>query len=231
MNIGLIMSYRQGTDLLSKFRQARELELDSCQLSIWDSSLYTDEQAEIIRNAVQQTGLAISALWAGWGGPMEWNFTAGPATLGLVPVSYRSMRLNDLMLASAFAVKIGVQDIATHVGFLPENPADPNYNGVSSALRSLVRVMKERDQYFLEAFGRYVRNVHCKDGDYPTDGRNLGREKALGQGRVNLPLILKKLKALGYDRALTIEREISGPEQIRDIKAARQLLLELLDTV
>ncbi|NLM79109.1 MAG: sugar phosphate isomerase/epimerase [Ruminococcaceae bacterium] len=275
MNIGLIMSYRQGTDLLSKFRQARELELDSCQLSIWDSSLYTDEQAEIIRNAVQQTGLAISALWAGWGGPMEWNFTAGPATLGLVPVSYRSMRLNDLMLASAFAVKIGVQDIATHVGFLPENPDDPNYNGVISALRSLVRVMKERDQYFLfetgqetpvtllraiedigtdnlginfdmanlllygkanpadalDVFGRYVRNVHCKDGDYPTDGRNLGREKALGQGRVNLPLILKKLKALGYDRALTIEREISGPEQIRDIKAARQLLLELLDTV
>jgi sugar phosphate isomerase/epimerase len=76
----------------------------------------------------------------------------------------------------------------------------------------------------LDIIGRYVRGVHAKDGEYPTDGRSLGREQPLGQGRVNVPALVAKLKALGYRGALTIEREISGPRQIEDIKLAIRLL-------
>ncbi len=272
MQIGIMISYRAGDDILAKFEQARSLGLEGCQLSIWDTATYTDEQAALILDAQAKTGLDITALWAGWSGPKEWNFTGGPATLGLVPPAYRGIRLEELLAASAFAPKIKVTDIITHVGFIPEDPADPDYNGTITALRHLAGVMQSRGQYFLfetgqetpvtilraiedigtdnlginfdmanlllygkanpvdalDVFGTYVRNVHCKDGEYPTDGKHLGREKALGQGRVNLPLIIKKLKELGYNGPLTIEREISGDEQIRDIKAARQLLLELL---
>lgn len=76
----------------------------------------------------------------------------------------------------------------------------------------------------LDVIGRYVRGVHAKDGEYPTDGRSLGKEKPLGQGRVNFPVLIPKLKSLGYTGALTIEREISGPRQIADIKLAIGLL-------
>ncbi|MBI3973002.1 MAG: sugar phosphate isomerase/epimerase [Chloroflexi bacterium] len=76
----------------------------------------------------------------------------------------------------------------------------------------------------LDVFGQYVRGVHAKDGEYPTDGRSLGRERPLGQGRVNFPALIGKLKALGYGGALTIEREISGPQQIEDIRLAIRLL-------
>ena len=80
----------------------------------------------------------------------------------------------------------------------------------------------------LDVFGTYVVGVHAKDGEYPTDGRQLGVEKPLGEGRVNFPVLVPKLKALGYDGALTIEREISGPRQIEDIKRAIAILSELL---
>ncbi len=79
----------------------------------------------------------------------------------------------------------------------------------------------------LDVFGQYVRGVHAKDGEYPTNGRELGVEKPLGEGRVNFPVLIPKLKALGYAGALTIEREISGPQQIEDIRAAIDLLSEL----
>lgn len=79
----------------------------------------------------------------------------------------------------------------------------------------------------LDIFGQYVRGVHAKDGEYPTDGNNLGREKPLGQGRVNFPVLIPKLKACGFTGALTIEREISGPQQIADIKMAIRLLQPL----
>lgn len=76
----------------------------------------------------------------------------------------------------------------------------------------------------LDVFGKYVRNVHGKDGAYPASGRYLGDEKPMGEGRVNYPAFIRKLKEIGYDRYITIEREIGGEEQIRDILAAKELL-------
>lgn len=83
----------------------------------------------------------------------------------------------------------------------------------------------------LDVIGAFVRGVHAKDGEYPTDGRRLGVEKPLGEGRVNFPAFLAKLNKLSYDGALTIEREIHGPQQIADIKAAKRLLEDILATL
>jgi sugar phosphate isomerase/epimerase len=80
----------------------------------------------------------------------------------------------------------------------------------------------------LDIVGRYVRGVHAKDGEYPTNGSKLGVEKPLGEGRVNFPVLLRKLHELGYDGALTIEREISGPRQIEDIRAGKEYLEQIL---
>ncbi len=42
----------------------------------------------------------------------------------------------------------------------------------------------------LDIFGKYVRGVHAKDGEYPTNGYELGEEKPLGEGRVNFPVLV-----------------------------------------
>src|SRR5258708_5965138 len=80
----------------------------------------------------------------------------------------------------------------------------------------------------LDVIGRYVRGVHAKDGEYPTNGRELGLERAIGEGRVNFPLLISKLKTLGYTGAITIEREVSGPAQLEGIEQARRILAPLL---
>ena len=80
----------------------------------------------------------------------------------------------------------------------------------------------------LDVFGRYVREVHAKDGLYPTDGTKLGKEAPLGEGKVNFPVLIPKLKAMGFSGALTIEREIKeGEQQMRDIRKAIDLLTPL----
>lgn len=80
----------------------------------------------------------------------------------------------------------------------------------------------------LDIFGKYIRGVHAKDGEYPTDGLQLGKEKPLGEGRVNFPVLVKKLKDLGYINPITIEFEISGPEQEAGIRHAIKVLTPLL---
>lgn len=83
----------------------------------------------------------------------------------------------------------------------------------------------------LDVFGQYVRGVHAKDGEYPVDGRKLGAEKPLGEGRVDFPVLLAKLHALGFDGALTIEREIGGPQQIADIRRGKRYLEGILESL
>ena len=71
----------------------------------------------------------------------------------------------------------------------------------------------------LDVFGRYVRNVHVKDGFYPTDGDHLGKEAQTGEGKVDFPRFLSRLREIGFGGELIIEREIHGDRQRRDILA------------
>lgn len=80
----------------------------------------------------------------------------------------------------------------------------------------------------IDIFGEYVRGVHAKDGEYPTNGRELGQEKPLGEGRVDFPRFMARLKETGYDSCITIEREITGEEQTRDIEKAIAILRRLI---
>jgi len=83
----------------------------------------------------------------------------------------------------------------------------------------------------LDVFGRYVTNVHAKDGFYPTDPMKLGREVPVGEGAVRFPLLVRKLREIGYSGEFIIEREIEGEEQKRDIARAVKYLRSLFAEV
>lgn len=82
----------------------------------------------------------------------------------------------------------------------------------------------------LDVIGKHVRGTHAKDGLYPTDPKKLGKEVAIGQGRVNFPEAFRRLHDLNYTGPITIEREISGPQQQADIRASMRFLQHLIDT-
>lgn len=83
----------------------------------------------------------------------------------------------------------------------------------------------------LDVLGRYVRGLHAKDGIYPVDPKQLGREVAIGQGRVNFPGVIEALHRLQYTGPITIEREISGPRQETDIRNSKMFLERLISSV
>jgi L-ribulose-5-phosphate 3-epimerase len=92
--------------------------------------------------------------------------------------------------------------------------------GINLDTANLILYGKGNPVDALDVFGRYVQDVHIKDGEWPTDGHRLGRERPVGEGRVDFEAVLTKLHALGYQGPLTIEREIAGEEQVRDILRA-----------
>ena len=277
MKVGVLIELFKDTVIDERFQELKDMGMDSCQLVCWDRDILHDDGAALaVNQAAEKHGVHITAFWCGWEGRRVWDFYEGKRTLGLVPADYRADRLKMLMEGSDFAQKIHVQDFATHVGYMPENPYDPKYQEVLTACKAIVEKCRENGQNFLfetgqetpvtlkraiqdiekdlgkgnvginldpanlimygkanpvdalEVFGEYVRGIHGKDGRYPTDGHQLGAEVPLGQGKVNYPAFIAKLKEIGYQGDITIEREISGEEQKKDIRLAKEILDRLL---
>jgi sugar phosphate isomerase/epimerase len=97
--------------------------------------------------------------------------------------------------------------------------------GINLDPANLVMYGKANPVDALDVFGKYVRGIHAKDGIYPTTGRTLGKEVALGEGKVDFPTLIGRLKTeFGFAGHLTIEREISGDQQTADIRRAIEML-------
>ena len=80
----------------------------------------------------------------------------------------------------------------------------------------------------LDVFGKYVTNLHAKDGLYPTNGRELGREVPVGEGKSNYKKLIPRLHEIGFTGEIVIEREIEGEQQTRDIIKTIKLLRKLI---
>lgn len=275
MKIGTCVNFTSMEDMPAKLALLRQHAFDSCQLLAWNPRLWTAENAVLLQEMLQEYGITVSAFWCGWEGPVVWDFYDGQITLGLVPPEYRQMRICNLIDGADFAHRLGITDVVTHMGFIPENPNDPNFNGFCVAVRTVAQHLCANGQYLLfetgqetpvtmlrcfekvgcdnlgvnldtanlilygkanpvdalDVLGRYVRNIHAKDGRYPENGHHLGQETRIGEGKVDFRALFARLHELGYDSYVTIEREIDGSEQIRDILASREYLAQIIDEI
>ena len=99
--------------------------------------------------------------------------------------------------------------------------------GVNFDLANLILYGKANPVDAIELLGPYVQGIHAKDGLWPTNPKELGQEVPIGKGKVDFPRIIGRLKELNYRGAVTIEREISGAQQVEDVRAAKAYLEKL----
>lgn len=260
--LGLVIKLEDGLE--SSFKKVHDLNLKTCQISTYDPNHFDIETADQISEFCRLYDIKITSVWAGWPGRVVWDFIEGPITVGLVPLNTRKERCEIMRRAADFATRLGVSNITTHAGFVPEWPSDPLYGGLVESMREIADYCKGKGLMFcletgqetpitllrliedigtgnlgvnfdpanlilygkanpvdaLGILGSFVQGVHLKDGCYPTNGRELGIEKTLGQGQVNIPLFISRLLECGYQGPLTIERETTGEQQVEDIKSA-----------
>jgi L-ribulose-5-phosphate 3-epimerase len=103
-----------------------------------------------------------------------------------------------------------------------------NNQGVNFDLANLILYGKANPVDAIELLGPYIQGIHAKDGLWPTNPKELGLEVPLGKGKVDFPRIIARLKEMNYRGAVTIEREISGPQQMEDVRASKAYLEKLI---
>jgi sugar phosphate isomerase/epimerase len=265
--LGIIIGVAKDPE--AALKRVHEFGVPTCQAGTDD---FSDRVYNGLKAAMEKYGIEVTAVNTSGGPPNEYTFYEGPSTIGVVPRKYRQQRIDNYKRASDFAKRLGIPALHSHFGFIPEDPNDPEYQGVVGALRDVATHLKGNDQIVLmetgqetpitmlraiadagvdnqfvnldcanlilygkgnpldalDVIGHLVRGTHAKDGLFPTDPRKLSEEVPIGKGKANFPKLIPRLKELGYPGPLTIEREISGPQQFEDIKMEKVYLEKLV---
>lgn len=254
----------------------KELGISYCFLSLDDwIGRFSESGAKALSGLLSKYGVTPTCVEIVGPGRLVWDFLDGPSTIGLVPRATRAARIDALKQTSDFARSMGIKQVQTHCGFLPENPRDPLFPEAVAAIHEVATHCAANGQDFLmetgqetpttmlrtidevnlpnlgvgldtanlilygkanpsdaaDIIGPHVRSVHAKDGLWPTDPMKLGKEVLIGKGRVDFEQVFTKLRKLGYRNTITIEREISGPQQLQDVKDEKAYLERVIAKV
>ncbi len=189
------------------FRRVQQMGFSNCFLSL-DGYLrggFTPAIAAQFRDLLAKYNLTATTVEVVGPQPLIWDFTHGPSTIGLVPPATRAARIDALRQASDFAKAIGVPQVQTHCGFIPEDPADPNYPPTVEAIRTVAQHCHQNGQYFLMETGQ----------ETPTTMSRMLRDVAMP----NLAVGLDTANLILYGKANPVDAvDILGPH-IRSIHA------------
>lgn len=205
MAVGLLISPFGAPEKI--FARVREMGFSNCFLSL-DGYLgggFTPALATQFKGLLEQNQLIATCVEVVGPAPLEWNFLRGPSTIGLVPEKYRAARIDALRQASDFAKLLGVNQVQTHCGFMPEDPDDPKYPATVDAIRTVAKHCQGNGQYFLMETGQ----------ETPTTMSRIIRDVAVP----NLAVGLDTANLILYGKANPVDAvDILGPH-VRSIHA------------
>ena len=204
MALGLVVSPFGAPE--ATIRRVHDLGFSNCFLSL-DGYIngFTRELAAQMRELLAKYAVTATTVEVVGPEPLAWDFMRGPATIGLVPPQTRKARIDALCQASDFARLIGVAQVQTHCGFIPENPDDPLYAGTVEAIRTVAQHCQGNGQHFLMETGQ----------ETPTTMSRMIRDVGLP----NLAVGLDTANLILYGKANPVDAvDILGPH-VRSIHA------------
>jgi L-ribulose-5-phosphate 3-epimerase len=204
MELGLLIAPFSAPE--ERFRVLRDLGLTNCFLSL-DGYIggFTPAVVSQYRDLIAKYNITVTTVEVVRPEPLEWNFLRGPSTIGVVPPKYRAARIDALRQVSDFAKELGIAQVQTHCGFIPEDPADPLYPGAVEAIRTVAQHCHDNGQYFLMETGQ----------ETPTTMSRMIRDVAMP----NLAVGLDTANLILYGKANPVDAvDILGPH-VRSIHA------------
>lgn len=112
--------------------EIRALGVRCGQMGIPGSMKLTDAEAK-----AWKSDLVLVTIFAAYNGEDYADIPTVQRTVGLVPLGTREARERRTYEVSDFAAKLGVDSIACHIGFVPEDPAHPDYVDVRETVRRI----------------------------------------------------------------------------------------------
>lgn len=187
MALGLLIQPSHGPE--ATIARVQELGFSNCFLSLDDYiGKYTAELAKQMKDLLEKHQVTATTVEVVGPGKLVWDFENGPSTIGVVPRETRSARIDALKQTSDFAKMLGVGQVQTHCGFIPENPHDPLYEEAVMAIREVAMHCAANGQNFLMETGQETPTTVArtiKDVGQPNLGVGLDTANLILYGKAN----------------------------------------------
>lgn len=118
---------------------ANELGIPTIQIHAPHQGNRTQATADEILKRLGKFGISVTAVFGGFDGESYADIPTVVNTVGLVPKETRASRLAEMKEISDFAKMLGCDVIALHLGFVPHDPADPDYKEVVAVTQELCK--------------------------------------------------------------------------------------------
>lgn len=187
MAVGLLISPYGAPE--ATIKRVRDMGFSNCFLSL-DGYIgkFTPNAANEIGDLLSKYNVVATTVEVVGPQPLTWDFQQGPATIGLVPPKYRAARIDALKQVSDFAKRLGIGQVQTHCGFIPEDPADPLYPQTVEAIRAVAQHCQGNGQNFLMETGQETPTAMSRalrDVNMPNLGVGLDTANLILYGKAN----------------------------------------------
>jgi sugar phosphate isomerase/epimerase len=117
--------------------------------------------------AARASGVKIATMFVGFDGQSYADRDSIARTVGLVIPALREHRCRLALLYSDLARELEVDSLGMHIGFIPEEPGHPDYQGLVGAVRTIVDYCARHRQTFhietgqesADLLGRFITDV------------------------------------------------------------------------
>ena len=137
---------------------AHELAVPTIQLHAPAAATRTPDNARTFLKQLDELSIQLTCVFCGFEGESYADIPTVKETVGLVPLESRASRTQETREISDFAKLLGVDCIGLHIGFVPHDASDPDYESVLAVTREICD----------HAAGNAQR-VHLETGQEPAD--------------------------------------------------------------
>ena len=125
----------------------RRLSVPTIQLHAPHPSSRNAETIRRLRGQLQEMNVMVTAVFGGFDGESYEDIPTVGRTIGLVPPATRAARLKEMLEISDFALGLGCDTVALHIGVVPHERSDKDRDAIIEVTRVLCDHCAANDQF------------------------------------------------------------------------------------
>jgi sugar phosphate isomerase/epimerase len=171
----------EGADGLEAVRWVSSLGIKTMQLGCPPQEYFLGEKKKALIKELKRSGITVTAVFVNWKGT---NYMK-KETIGLLNPVHREERIKHIFKTSEFAKDLMVNNLAQHIGYIPEETSDLyhrlTYQGLVDAMQKITSRLRQSGQSWLCETGqetpqtllRFIKDVGADNLKVNFDPANL----------------------------------------------------------
>lgn len=146
MEVGIMFGFGIHYDPFENLQKVNRIGVKSVQMWRPPDEYLAGQPYTKLKEAIMAAQLVITGMFLGFDGEDYSNIATVRQTVGFLNPTTRGERLSKAMQVCDYAKSIGVSNMVSHVGFIPEDHAQPDYAEMVSTIRTLAQHCKSNGQ-------------------------------------------------------------------------------------